>query len=99
MRNVYPAEVERVLRAPPDIVDAAVVGIPDETWGEVGHAFVIPARSARLSEEDIIAWCRSKLAGYKCPRHISFREEFPRTALGKVRKFMLAKSESARAVP
>ncbi len=88
--NVYPAEVERVLRAHPAIVDAAVVGIPDETWGEVGHAFIIPARSARLSEEDIIAWCRSKLAGYKCPRRISFRKEFPRTSLGKVRKFMLA---------
>ncbi len=88
--NVYPAEVERVLRSHPDIVDAAVVGVPDETWGEVGHAYIIPAKSAHLSEEDIIAWCRSKLAGYKCPRMISFREEFPRTALGKVRKFMLA---------
>jgi len=93
--NVYPAEVERVLRDHPDIVDAAVVGVPDETWGEVGHAFIIPARNARLSEEDIVAWCRSKLAGYKCPRLISFRDEFPRTALGKVRKFMLTRNEQS----
>lgn len=95
--NVYPAEVERVLRDHPDIVDAAVVGVPDETWGEVGHAYVIPARNAHLSEEDIIAWCRSKLAGYKCPRRITCRDEFPRTALGKVRKFMLALGEANRA--
>lgn len=96
--NVYPAEVERVLRDHPDIVDAAVVGVPDETWGEVGHAYIIPAKNARLSEEDIIAWCRGKLAGYKCPRYITFREEFPRTALGKVRKFLLAQPGEERTV-
>lgn len=87
--NVYPAEVERVLREHPDIVDAAVVGVPDETWGETGHAFVIPAPNALLTADEVIAWCRSRLAGYKCPRHVTFCEDFPRTALGKVRKFML----------
>ena len=97
--NVYPAEVERVLRDHPDIVDAAVVGVPDEIWGEVGHAYVILAGNASLSEEDVIAWCRGKLAGYKCPRHVSYREEFPRTALGKVRKFLLAKSQATETIP
>ena len=88
--NVYPAEVERVLREHPDVADAAVVGIHDETWGEVGHAFIIVAKDAHLSEEDVLGWCRAKLARYKIPRRVTFCEDFPRTGLGKTRKFLLA---------
>ena len=84
--NVYPAEVEKILKLHPAIEDVAVVGMPDETWGETGHAFVIPATGALLTEEDVIAICEGKLAKYKWPKKVTFRTEFPRTSLGKIRK-------------
>ena len=84
--NVYPAEVEKVLKQHPQIEDVAVVGIPDETWGETGHAFVLLSPGAELSQEDIIALCYDKLAKYKWPKKVTFKSEFPRTSLGKVKK-------------
>ncbi len=88
--NVYPAEVERVLSQHPHVYEAAVIGVPDETWGEVGHAFVIPkAGCPELSAEELTRWARERLAGYKVPRHVTFCDDLPRTALGKVRKFLL----------
>lgn len=88
--NVYPAEVERVLSQHPHVYEAAVIGVPDETWGEVGHAFVIPkAGCPELPAEELTRWARERLAGYKVPRHVTFCDDLPRTALGKVRKFLL----------
>lgn len=84
--NVYPAEVEKILKLHPDIEDVAVKGMPDETWGESGHAFVIPAPGAALTEEDVIEQCRGRLAKYKWPKKVTFKTEFPRTSLGKIRK-------------
>lgn len=84
--NVYPAEVERVLKGHPEIEDAAVIGIPHARWGEVGRAFVIPKKGSNLSAQDVIGFCSQHLAKFKCPRKISFCEELPRTSLGKVRK-------------
>lgn len=87
--NVYPAEVERVLCDHAEIVDAAVVGVPDDQWGEVGHAFVIARSGCGITAEDLLSCCRTRLAGYKVPRKVTFCDEFPRTALGKVRKYLL----------
>ena len=87
--NVYPAEIERVLRAHPAIEDIAVVGLPDETWGEVGYAFVIPKSGADLTATEVINFCDGRLARYKWPRRVFFSKDFPRTALGKVRKTVL----------
>ncbi len=84
--NVYPAEVEKILKTHPDIQDVAVKGMADKSWGETGHAFVIPSPGSSISEADVIGHCRDKLAKYKWPKKVSFREEFPRTSLGKVRK-------------
>ncbi len=84
--NVYPAEVEKVLKLHPDIEDVAVVGISDELWGESGHAFVIPTLDSSLTEEAVLAMCHGKLAKYKWPKKVTFKKEFPRTSLGKVRK-------------
>jgi len=84
--NVYPAEVELVLKELPEIEDIAIVGIPDETWGEVGHAFVIPKTGQTLNAEDIVKFCKARLAAFKCPRKFTFCEEFPRTSIGKVLK-------------
>jgi fatty-acyl-CoA synthase len=84
--NVYPAEVERALRNHPGIEDIAVVGVPDESWGEVGYAFVMTKQGVVLTPEDVIGFCDGQLARYKWPKHVIFMDDFPRTALGKVRK-------------
>jgi fatty-acyl-CoA synthase len=84
--NVYPVEVEQVLEAFPEIAQAAVVGLPDQEWGERVSAFVILESGMALTEEEVIARCRSQLAGYRLPRIVKFVEDFPRTASGKVRK-------------
>jgi fatty-acyl-CoA synthase len=84
--NVYPSEVEQVLGTNPKIKDVAVIGVPDEKWGEATHAVVILRADANASEADILGWCREKIAGYKRPRSISFiaEDEMPRTATGKI---------------
>ena len=87
--NVYPAEVERVLRNHPGIEDIAVVGVADESWGEVGLAVVMPKPGADLAPENVIGFCEGKLAPYKWPKKVIFKTDFPRTALGKVRKTVL----------
>lgn len=87
--NVYPAEVERVLNGHPDILEAAVIGISDEQWGEVGAAFVL-ARPAHVIDLDALpGWCRDRLAAYKIPKNFHIVDDFPRTAAGKVRKPVL----------
>jgi fatty-acyl-CoA synthase len=94
--NVYPAEVERVLREHPDIEDVAVIGESEEKWGEVGHAFIIVKKDSSLSEENVLAFCRERLAAYKLPRKITFCDSFPRTPLGKIRKFLLVQNTAER---
>ncbi|MCP3899636.1 MAG: long-chain fatty acid--CoA ligase, partial [Desulfobacteraceae bacterium] len=84
--NVYPAEVEKTLKLHPEIEEVAVVGMPDETWGESGHAFVIASPESSLTKEDVIAMCHDKLAKYKWPKKVTFKSEFPRTSLGKIKK-------------
>ena len=87
--NIYPAEVERVLRNHPAIEDIAVVGVPDETWGEAGYAFVVLKQGTDLTLEDVTGFCDGKLAHYKWPLRVIVKNDFPRTALGKVRKTAL----------
>jgi fatty-acyl-CoA synthase len=94
--NVYPAEVERVLRKHHQIEDIAVVGVPDERWGEVGQAFVIPKKRSNFSADSLIAFCKERMATFKCPRKVVFCTEFPRTSLGKVRKRELVKNNKSR---
>ncbi len=87
--NVYPAEVERVLRQHPDVEEIAIVGVPDGKWGEVGCAFVVPKKGTNLTQDNVINFCEGRLARYKWPKKVVFIEEFPRTALGKIRKTVL----------
>jgi acyl-CoA synthetase (AMP-forming)/AMP-acid ligase II len=84
--NVYPAEIEAVLEQHPGVFDAAVFGIPSEQWGEQVHATVVLAPGASLSEASVMAYARQHLAGYKCPRSVSFAGELPRTGSGKLLK-------------
>ena len=89
--NVYPAEVENVLATHPAVSEAAVVAAADPKWGEVGRAFVQLSGSAPHPREDELeAFCRSRLAAYKVPRSFVFVPDFPRTAAGKVQKHLLA---------
>lgn len=84
--NVYPVEVENVLAACPGIADVAVIGAPDERWGETVVAVIVPVAGATLRAEDVVAYTRARLAAFKCPRRVEFRPDLPRTATGKVRK-------------
>ncbi|KOU57001.1 fatty acid--CoA ligase [Streptomyces sp. MMG1533] len=85
--NAYPAEIEGFLLEHPAVVQVAVVGVPDERLGEVGKAFVVPR--SPVSEGELIAWSRERMAGFKVPRSVEFREELPLTATGKVLKDQL----------
>ena len=85
--NVTSIEVEDALMSHPAVREVAVIGIPDEKWGELVTALVV--KGADVTEEELIAHCRTKLAGYKCPKRVEFREELARTATGKLQKFKL----------
>ncbi|MBB3087031.1 acyl-CoA synthetase [Geodermatophilus sabuli] len=84
--NVYPAEIESALLELPGVVEAAVIGVPDQRWGEVGLAVVVPAPGAPEDPEAIRTALRERLAGFKVPRHVEFVDELPKTATGKIRK-------------
>lgn len=84
--NVYPAEVENVLFALPGIRDGAVVGAPDQRWGEIGVAWCVQEEGANLSEDDVLAHFHGKIARYKIPAQVRFIDELPRNATGKVLK-------------
>ncbi|HEU5388753.1 MAG TPA: long-chain fatty acid--CoA ligase [Streptosporangiaceae bacterium] len=84
--NVYPSEIENVLHAHPAVAEAAVVGVPDERLGEEVMAVVIARGAVELREPELVAWCRERLAAYKCPRIYRFRAELPKNTLGKVLK-------------
>jgi long-chain acyl-CoA synthetase len=94
--NVYAVEVEAVLSAHPDVADVAVVGLPDDTWGELVVAVVVPRSGASLDEAGLEAHCRSTLAGYKLPRRWVPVDALPRNAYGKVLKRELRTSLGVR---
>jgi fatty-acyl-CoA synthase len=87
--NVYPAEVEQALHSHPDVAECAVIGVPDERWGEVGRAFVVLRSGAAVTEADLIAHLDGRLARYKLPRSVVLRPELPHTASGKLLKSQL----------
>jgi fatty-acyl-CoA synthase len=89
--NVYPAEIESVLYAHPAVAEAAVIGIPDPKWGEVGRAIVALRPGASVTEEELLAFCRERLARYKVPKSIVFVDALPKTGAGKIDKERLKK--------
>jgi long-chain acyl-CoA synthetase len=84
--NVYPIEVEEAVAHHPGVADVAVIGVPDDRWGETVKALVIRAPGAAVTAEELIAFVRGRLAGYKLPRSVEFVDELPRTPSGKVLK-------------
>lgn len=85
--NAYPAEIEGFLLEHPAVAQAAVIGVPDERLGQVGKAYVV--RSGPVSADELIAWSRKRMAGFKAPRSVEFLEELPLNATGKVMKDQL----------
>jgi long-chain acyl-CoA synthetase len=84
--NVYPAEVENALMAHPAIADVAVIGVPDEKWGEVPMAIVVRKADVAVTEDEIIAFAKERLAGFKCPKSVSWIDALPRNPSGKILK-------------
>jgi long-chain acyl-CoA synthetase len=84
--NVYPTEVENVMMTHPEVADVAVIGVPDERWGETVKAVVVPAPGTSPSETELIAYARERLGGFKLPKSVDFAESLPRTPSGKLLK-------------
>ena len=89
--NVYSKEVEEVLYACPDILEAAVIGTLDEKWGEIVKAVVVLREGRKATENDIVDFCKARLAGFKCPKSVEFLDQLPKTAMNKVDKATLRK--------
>jgi acyl-CoA synthetase (AMP-forming)/AMP-acid ligase II len=87
--NVSSLQVEDCLHEHPDVVDVAVIGVPHERWGETPKALVVLRTGASFEQDDLLAFCRRRLAGFQCPTSIEQRESLPRTATGKIQKYLL----------
>jgi acyl-CoA synthetase (AMP-forming)/AMP-acid ligase II len=95
--NIYPSEVEAVLTSHPGVQDVAVIGLPDEKWGESVRAVIVPRPGYQLDASAMDAWSRPKMAGYKRPRSWAFVQEaeMPRTATGKIQHRRLREQQLA----
>src|SRR4029453_9521135 len=89
--NISSVEVEGVLLRHPEVQEVAIVGLPHEKWGETPHAFVVLRDDGSATEEDVIAFARERLAHFKAPRGVTFVAELPKTATGKIQKYVLRK--------
>ncbi|GEL22408.1 hypothetical protein PSU4_13620 [Pseudonocardia sulfidoxydans NBRC 16205] len=87
--NVSSIEVEDVVFSHPAVAEVAVIGVPDDRWGEMVIALVVLVEGQAVSEAELIAHVRTSLAGYKVPKRVEFRDSIPRTATGKIQKFIL----------
>jgi long-chain acyl-CoA synthetase len=94
--NVYPREVEEVLFEHPDVAEAVAIGVPDEYRGETVKAFVVQRSGANTTEEEILVFCKERLASYKTPKSVEFREDLPKSAVGKLLRRVLVDEELAR---
>jgi acyl-CoA synthetase (AMP-forming)/AMP-acid ligase II len=93
--NAYPAEIEGMLLEHPAVGQVAIVGAPDTRMGEVGYAFVVPRHGASVDPDELIEWCREKMANYKVPRHVEIVDALPLNASGKVLKYELREKAKA----
>ena len=92
--NISTIEVERAIAQHPGVLEVAVVAVPDELWGEVPKAFVVRKEGATVTEQELVAFCRERLAHFKCPKAIEFGD-LPKTSTGKIQKFVLREKEWA----
>jgi len=92
--NVYPREVEDVMSTHPDVAQVAVIGVPDDYWGEVPKAFVVLKPDVHGTPDEIIAFCRDHIAHFKAPKYVEIGD-LPKTSTGKIQKFVLRDKEWA----
>jgi len=95
--NVYPRDVEEVLYTHPSVREAVCAGISDPYWGEMVKAYIVQKEGTSATEEEIITFCQGKLAAFKIPKKIEFRESLPKTAIGKVLRRHLVEEEKEKA--
>jgi len=93
--NISSVEVEGVLLRHPAVQEVAIVGLPDERWGEAPHAFVVLKKGAAASEAELREFARERLAHFKAPRRVNFVSELPKTATGKIQKYVLRGGRAA----
>jgi acyl-CoA synthetase (AMP-forming)/AMP-acid ligase II len=93
---VYPREIEEKMLTHPAIAEVAILGIPDEKWGEVGMAVCVLRPDAQIAENEILAWLEGKVARYKMPKRVLFWEELPKSGYGKIAKRMIRAELEAR---
>jgi long-chain acyl-CoA synthetase len=94
--NVYPREIEEVLFEHPDVAEAVAIGVPEEYRGETVKAFVVKRSGATTTEEEILAFCKERLAAYKTPKVVEFRDDLPKSAVGKLLRRVLIDEERAK---
>lgn len=87
--NISSTEVEGVIYKHPDVLEVAVIAVPDEKWGEVPKALVVRKEGATVTEEELIQFCRDRMAHFKAPKSVEFVDSLPRTATGKLQKYKL----------
>ncbi len=87
--NVYPAEIEKIYSAHPRVFEVAVVGVPDEKWGQVGKVFIVLKEGSSMTEEEALRYCEGKVARFKIPKHCQFVKVLPKTESGKIKKSSL----------
>jgi len=97
--NVYPAEIEKLLLTNPKIFDVAVYGVPDEKWGEAGKASIILQDNSEMSAPEVIEFLHGKIGKFKIPKYVEFVDKLPRTASGKIQKYLLAQKSRKKADP
>ena len=93
--NIYPREIEEVLYEHPKVLDAAAIGVPHPKKGEAVKVFIVPKHGETLDRQEILDWCRGKLAPYKVPKEVELRDSLPKTIVGKVLRRELRKTEQA----
>jgi fatty-acyl-CoA synthase len=91
--NIASVEIEKVLYEHPGVLEVCVVPTPDEKWGEVPKAFIITKSGTDLTDDEIISFCRERMAHFKCPKKVAFVEGFPKTSTGKIQKYLLREKE------
>jgi len=100
--NISSLEIEKALVAHPEVYEAAVIPVPDEKWGEIPKALVVLKADSKLTEEELLEFCRARIAHFKCPKSVEFVASLPKTATGKVLKKDLRKKywgEQTRSAP
>jgi fatty-acyl-CoA synthase len=89
--NIHPTEIEKKLLMNPNVFDVAVYGVPHEKWGEVGKASIVLKDGAMMTAEDVVEFLQGKIGKFKIPRYVEFIDVLPRTASGKIKRYLLAK--------